>query len=444
MRVLYPRCAGLDVHKRTVVACRMFTNQDGVMTAEIRTFGTTTAELLDLLDWLVSWECTHVAMESTGAYWKPVYNLLEGSLELLLVNARHCRNVPGRKTDVKDAEWLAELLRHGLLKASYVPDQPQRDLRDLTRGRSLLVGERARTLNRLQAMLESANIKLASVVSQIDGLSARDMLQQLAAGNTEADELAKLGRGQLRKKQEALRQALTGRFREHHQFLLTQYLGQLDFYEEQIALFDAQIAERMELAATESRSDETDSPEGHPDPPAPSGGRSFLEAPTYAKAVALLDGIPGIATRGAQAILAETGLDMRRFPTPGHLTSWAGVAPGNDESAGKRRSGRVTPGNPALRKSLIQAAQGAARTKDGYFNTLYHRLASRRGKKRAMVAVARSLLVVIYHVLLFHEPYRELGGSYYDERKKEGLVKSLVQRLQNLGYQAELQPLPAG
>jgi transposase len=439
MRVLYPRCAGLDVHKRTVVACRMFTNENGAVTAETRTFGTTTADLLVLLDWLVTWGCTHVAMESTGAYWKPVYNLLEGSLELLLVNARHCRNVPGRKTDVKDAEWLADLLRHGLLKASYVPDQPQRDLRDLTRGRSLLVGERARTLNRLQAMLEGANIKLASVVSQIDGVSARDMLQQLAAGNTEADELAKLGRGQLRKKREELRQALTGRFREHHQFLLTQYLGQLDFYEEQIALFDAQIAERMELAATKSRSDEPEPPEA---PPSPSGGRCFQEAPNYAKAVALLDGIPGIAIRGAQAILAETGLDMRRFPTPAHLTSWAGVAPGNDESAGKRRSGKVTPGNPALRKSLIQAAQGAARTKDGYFNSLYHRLASRRGKKRAMVAVARSLLVVIYHMLLFHEPYRELGGSYFDERKKEGLVKSLVQRLQNLGYQAELQPLP--
>lgn len=443
MRVLYPRCAGLDVHKRTVVACRMYTNENGMAKAEVRSFGTTTAELLELLDWLVSWGCTHAAMESTGAYWKPVYNLLEGSLELLLVNARHCRNVPGRKTDVKDAEWLADLLRHGLLKASYVPDQPQRDLRDLTRGRSLLVGERARTLNRLQAMLEGANIKLASVVSQIDGLSARDMLQQLAAGNTEAEELAKLGRGQLRKKREELRQALTGRFREHHQFLLTQYLGQLDFYEEQIALFDAQIAERMELAATERQTDGAEPPDGHPESPA-AGARSVREAPTYAQAVALLDGIPGIATRGAQAILAETGLDMRRFPSPGHLTSWAGVAPGSDESAGKRRSGRVTPGNPALRKSLIQAAQGAARTKNGYFNALYHRLASRRGKKRAMVAVARSLLVVIYHVLIFHEPYRELGGSYFDERKKEGLVKSLVQRLQNLGYQAELQPLPAG
>ena len=440
MRVLYPRCAGLDVHKRTVVACRLFTNDSGAVTAETRTFGTTTAELLGLLDWLISWDCTHVALESTGAYWKPVYNLLEGSLELLLVNARHCRNVPGRKTDVKDAEWLADLLRHGLLKASYVPDQPQRDLRDLTRGRSLLVGERARTLNRLQAMLESANIKLASVVTQIDGLSSRDMLQQLAGGNTEAAELAKLGRGKLRKKHEALRQALTGRFREHHQFLLTQYLGQLDFYEEQIALFDAQIAERMELAATESRT----KPRESPSEPSPAGsGRCAQEPPTYAKAVALLDGIPGIAIRGAQAILAETGLDMSRFPSPGHLTSWAGVAPGNKESAGKRLSGRVMPGNPALRKSLIQAAQGAARSKNGYFNALYHRIASRRGKKRATVAVARSLLVVIYHVLLFHEPYRELGGTYFDERKKEGLVKSLIQRLQNLGYQAELQPLPA-
>ena len=447
MRVLFVRCAGLDVHKRTIVACRVFTREDGTTETETRTFGTTTAELLTLLDWLLAWGCTHVAMESTGAYWKPVYNILEGNLEILLVNARHCRNVPGRKTDVKDAEWLADLLRHGLLRASFVPERPQRDLRDLTRGRSLLVAERARWLNRLQNLLESANVKLASVVSDINGVSARAMLAELAVGNTDPKALANLAKGRLRDKRAALQQALAGRFREHHQFLLTQQLAQLDFYEEQISVYDQQITAQLRALSE---------PDAVPPSGPASGAGAPLEPPTegprcgprglppeqppaYAEAVQLLDGIPGLAQRNSEAILAETGVDMGRFATPGHLTSWSGVAPGNHQSGGKRYSGKITPGNPALRKALVQAAHGAIRTKDSYFGALYHRIAGRRGKRRALVAVARSLLVVIYHVLLYHEPYRELGGDYYDERKKEATIERLLKRLDKLGYQPSIQ-----
>lgn len=449
MQVIYTRCAALEVHKKTVVACRTRLQPDGALEQETRTFGTMTEDLLALLDWLLAWGCTHVAMESTGNYWKPVYNILEGNLEILLVNAQHCQNVPGRKTDVKDAEWLVDLLRHGLLRASFVPERPQRDLRDLTRGRSLLVAERARWLNRLQGLLEGANIKLACVVSQLDGVSARAMLEALAAGHTDAATLAELAKGKLREKRGALRQALDGLVREHHRFLLAQYLEQLEFYEEQIARYDAQIAAHLRAlsagAPVPNEPPVGEEPAGGNEPGG-AGGRRGLPPetpPTYEQAVALVDAIPGIAERVGQTILAETGVDMRRFASPGHLTSWAGVSPGNHVSAGKRYSGKITPGNPALRKALIQAAHGAVRTKDCYFNTLYYRIAGRRGKKRALVAVARSLLVVIYHVLLYQEPYRELGGNYFDERKKESVVNSLVKRLQKLGYQASLEPMAA-
>jgi transposase len=449
MQVLYTHCAGLDIHKKSVVACRLRLGPDGAPEQETRTFGTMTEDLLALLDWLLAGNCTHVAMESTGNYWKPVYNILEGNLEILLVNAQHCRNVPGRKTDVKDAEWLVDLLRHGLLKASFVPDRPQRDLRDLTRGRSLLVAERARWLNRLQGLLEGANIKLASVVSQIQGVSARAMLEALAAGHTDPETLAALAKGKLREKRDELCKALDGLVREHHRFLLAQHLTQLDFYEEQIRCYSTQIEGQLRTLS--------EPPAGAPPPPGSAGSgdpggcaRSARRGlppetpPTYEEAVVLLDTIPGIAERVSEAILAETGVDMGRFGyQPGRLTRWAGVAPGNHVSAGKRFSGKVTPGNAALRRALIQAAHGAARTKDCYFNTLYHRIAGRRGKKRALVAVARSVLVAVFHVLLYHEPYRELGGNYVDERKKESVVNHLLHRLQKLGYQASLQTVAA-
>ena len=449
MRVVYTHCAALDIHKKTVVACRLRVRPDGSVEQETRTFGTMTVELLALLDWLQAWGCTHVAMESTGVYWKPVYNILEGNLELLLVNAQHVKNVPGRKTDVKDAEWLVDLLRHGLLKASYVPERPQRDLRELTRGRSLLVAERARWLNRLQGLLEGANIKLASVVSQIQGVSARAMLEELAAGSDDVAALAALAKGRLREKRPALQQALTGRMREHQRFLLTQHLAQLDFYEEQIALYDAQIAAQVEALSTADPPPATPPAAGggNAGPPhagsGEGGGKRGLppaHPPTYAAALQWVEGIPGIAARNGQAILAEIGVDMGRFGAPERLTKWAGVAPGNYVSAGKRSSGKTTPGNPALRQALIQAAHGAIRTKGSYFGALYHRLAGRRGKKRALVAVARSLLVVIYHVLLYQEPYRELGGNYFDECKKETVVQQLTRRLEKLGYQVALAP----
>jgi transposase len=305
----------------------------------------------------------------------------------------------------------------------------------------------------LQGLLEGANIKLASVVSRIDGVSARAMLAQLAAGNTAPETLAELAKGKLREKRELLRKSLDGLVHPHHCFLLTQYLEQLDFYEEQIARYDAQIAADLQVLSAgvppetppsgAEGPDGTDGADGAAPPTERRRGLPPARPPSYAEAVELLDTIPGLALRNSQTILAETGVDMSRFPTEGNLTSWGEVAPGNYVSAGKRYSGKIKPGNPVLRKALIQAAHGAVRTKDCYFGALYHRIAGRRGKKRALVAVARSLLVVIYHVLLYHEPYRELGGNYFDERKKESVVNRLLQRLQKLGYQAQLELVAA-
>lgn len=449
MEMVYPRCAGLDVHKKTVTACRLLSGAGG-KEQETRTFGTTTRDLLALRDWLQEGGCTHVALESTGVYWQPVYNILEGSAELLLVNAKHVKHVPGRKTDVRDAEWLAELLRHGLLKASFVPPQPQRDLRELTRNRAVLVGERAAVANRIQKVLEGANIKLASVASDVVGVSGRAMLEALLAGTVAPEVLAKLAKGKLREKRAELEAALEGRVRDHHRFLLAQHLAHLDFLEEQVAQFDRQITAHME--AMGEASDEA-LPPAPPSSANPSGdgaaeaGRAVARALrvvpeiplSYAEAVRLLDPIPGVAERGAQAILAEIGTDMRRFASAAHLASWAGMSPGNNESAGKRRSGKTTEGNAALRKALTQAAHGAKITKGSYFGALYSRLAARRGKRRAIVAVGHALLVAIYHMLLYQEPYRDLGRDHYDERRKEGLIEHLIQRIEKLGYRATVE-----
>jgi transposase len=339
MQVTFERCAGLDVHKDSVVACRVHSQPNGKTEQQTRTFPTTTHALLGLLDWLQEFGCTHVAMESTGEYWKPVYNLLEGNLEVWLVNARPIKAVPGHKTDVKDAEWIADLLRHGLLRPSFVPPRPQRDLRDLTRQRANLVAERVDVINRLQKVLESANIKLGSVASDVTGVSARAMLAALVAGKADPAAMAELAVGRLRQKRAALEQALTGLVREHHRFLLSTHLAHIDFLEEQIEVFHQQIAAQMEClsqpsdpppAPEETESEQQEQPAVQPD------------APTYTKAVVLLDPIAGIDQRVAQTVLAEIGTDMRRFPTDAHLTSWAGVAPGNNESAGKRYSGKTT------------------------------------------------------------------------------------------------------
>ena len=443
MEIIYHRCAGLDVHKKTVVACRMRTGEHGQVERETKTFGTKTVELLALLDWLSEWELSHVALESTGDYWKPIYNLLEGNFEVVLVNAKHVHHVPGRKTDVNDSEWLAELMRYGLLKGSFIPPQTQRDLRDLTRYRTRLVRERSRLVNRVQKLLEGANIKLASVVSDIMGKSGRAMLEALVAGETDAAVMAELAKGRLRTKLSELEKALTGLVRPHHRFLLAQQLSHIDFLDEQIEALSQAIERHM----AES---ETAGPAGSPSSETvdPTTGEVQEQAPTpetkppvsFSQAVALLDTIPGVNHRLAEIIVAELGTDMSRFPTAKHAAAWAGVAPGNNESAGKRYSGKTREGNQALQDALSEAAWAASRTKESYLAALYHRLAGRRGKKRAIVALAHSILVSSYYMLARHEPYRDLGRNYFDERKKETVINRLLHRLEKLGFSVTIEP----
>jgi len=388
-------------------------------------------------------------MESTGSYWKPVYNLLEGEFEVLVVNAQHVKRVPGRKTDVGDAEWLSELLEHGLLQGSFIPPVAQRDLRDLTRYRRALVEERAREVNRVQKLLESGNIKLASVATDILGASGRAMLAALVAGDMEPAAMADLARGRLRTKMLSLEQALTGRVRPHHRFMLAQYLTHIDFLDEQIGAVSEQIAEQ--LAALQppvdapNASGGSSAPSGRPDATSSDHGTETQPGGPMAAtdAVELLTTIPGVDRRTAEVIVAELGTDMRRFPTGSHAAAWAGMAPGNNESGGKHYSGRVRQGNHALRQALVQAAWAAARTKSTYLAAQYHRLAGRRGKKRAAVAVGHTILVIAYHMLRRHEPYRDLGANYFDERKKDSIVNRLMRRIQKLGYAVSLQPSPA-
>jgi transposase len=407
MEVVYERCGGLDVHKQTVVACVLVPGAGGKPRKEIRTFGTLTDELLQLAAWLTEHGVTHVALESTGVYWKPVWNLLEGGFALLLVNAQHIKQVPGRKTDVRDCEWIAELLRHGLLKASFVPEQPQRELRELTRYRTTVIRERTAEINRLQKTLEGANIKLASVASDVVGISGRQMLDALVGGTTDAATLADLARGKLRAKLPTLERALAGRFAAHHQFLVAQHLAHIDYLDEAIARLDAAIAERLR---------------------------------PFEAAIERLDSIPGVGRRTAEVLLAEIGTDMARFPTAAHLASWAGLCPGNNESAGKRKSGKTRKGDVWLRAALVEAAHAASHTKDTYLAAQYHRLVARRGKKKALVAVAHSILVIAYHLLARECAYVELGHNYFDERDRQALERRLVRRLEALGYRVTVEP----
>jgi transposase len=373
---------------------------------EIRQFGTTTKDLLALSDWVMGEGCSHVAMESTGVYWKPVYNILEGQFELLVVNAQHLKAVPGRKTDVRDAEWIAELLAHGLLHGSFVPAANVRELRDFTRYRTSLVRDRARTINRLQKVLEDANIKLANVVTDIDGVSARLMLEALVAGEKDTQQLANLAKGRLKGKREQLVDALCGRLKPHHSFLIAEHLAQIDYLEEAIERLSQQIEERL---------------------------RPFEQE------LALLDTIPGVNRRTAEVLWAETGGDMSRFASARHLASWAGMCPGNNESAGKRRTGRTRKGTPWLRHCLIEAAHGAGRTKNKYLSSQYHRIGARRGKKKALVAVGHSILVIAFHVLTRKQPYSDLGANYFDERDRQAVTTRCLSRLQRLGYIVSLQ-----
>lgn len=408
MHVVYTHCAGLDVHKKTVVACVITPNDSGGWHKQIRTFSTMTKDLLNLCDWLTTHGCTHVAMESTGEYWRPVFNILEGNFEVMLVNARHIKAVPGRKTDIKDSQWIAELLQHGLLRPSFIPPVEQRDLRDLTRHRTNFTRERVNLVNRVQKVLEAANIKLASVASDVMGVSGRAMLNAIVEGNSNSELMAELAKGRMRDKHELLVQALEGRVRPHQRFILAQLLCQIDSIDETIERFDQQIEEYCR---------------------------------PFAQAVDLVDTIPGVARKTAEIIVSEIGIDMSRFPSAEHLAAWAGLAPGNYESGGKTLSTNTRKGNRVLRAILVQAAHALAPTKT-YLAAQYRRLSARRGKKRAAVAVAHSILVIAYHLILRQEPYRDLGANYFDQQQPETVKKRLIKRLEKLGYQVTVEPVP--
>jgi transposase len=407
MDVIYSRCCGLDIHKKTVVACLISGAQGQQPQKEVRTFRTMTAELLLLADWLQAAGCTHVAMESTGVYWRPVYNLLEGLFTLLVVNAQHIKAVPGRKTDVKDADWIAELLRHGLLRGSFIPSKSQRQLRELTRHRTTLVQDRARVINRLQAVLEDANIKLAAVVTDIRGVSARAMLEALMAGERDVTVLADFARGRLRAKRDQLEEALQGYCTPHHSFLLAESLSQIDDLDDAIARASTMITQHLEAEQ---------------------------------EAVALLDTIPGVSQRTAEILLAEIGTDMTRFPSAKHLASWAGMCPGHYDSGGKRLSGKTRKGSRWLRQVLVEAAHVAAKTKGTYLAAQYKRIAARRGKKRALMALGHTILTIVYHLLTRKQPYQDLGAAYFDTRDRRRIEHRLVRRLEGLGYHVSLQP----
>jgi len=471
MDVIYQRCAGLDVHKKTVMACVRVLGKDGRANKRVREFGTMTDDLKNLRRWLAAQNVTQVAMESTGVYWKPIWNVLEkGNFELLLCNARDLKQVPGRKTDVKDCEWIARLLQHGLLRGSFVPSRGLRDLRDLTRTRAKLTDEKTRHVNRLQKILEDTNVKLSSVASDTLGVSGRAMLEALLRGEDDPTELAELARGRLRSKIPQLRLALEGNVTEHHRYMLQLHYGQVQHLEAVILDLDARIARLMggadevalvggdDLPLFPELEDTTDPPPDDSGPPSGGNAPKTSEAAEPAGpvdlscdtapdpstsslhvAVALLCTIPGILTRTAQNILAETGDDMSRFPTANHLTSWAGVAPGNNESAGKRRSGKTTGGNRFLRRAVSQAAWAATRTKGTYYSALYRRLVGKRGKKRAIIAVGRSMLVTIYYMLDRGTSYEELGDDYFDRLNNKGITQYHVGRLKKLGYSVKLE-----
>jgi transposase len=408
MEVVYPRCGGLDVHKRTVVACVLTPGEAGPPAREVRAFTTMTDDLRRLADWLVAAGVTHVALEATGVYWRPVWNVLEGaSVTLLLVNPAHIRAVPGRKTDVRDAEWLAELLRHGLVRGSFVPERPQRELRELTRYRMALVHERSAEVNRLQKALEDANLKVAAVATDVMGRSGRAILAALVDGQADPAALAQLARGKLRAKIPELERALAGRVGAHHRFLLAQQLAHIDALDETLAAVSGEIAARLR---------------------------------PHEAVVERLDTIPGVGRATAEVLVAEIGIDAAPFPTAHHLASWAGMCPGNRESGGKRLSGRTRKGNSWLRATLVEAGQAAGRTKQTYLGAQYRRLAARRGAKKAAMAVGHSILVIAYHLLAEGTVYEDLGMHYLDERDRQRVERRLVHRLEGLGYRVTLEP----
>ena len=442
MDTLVARAAGIDIHKKTAVVCARLTHPDGSVERITQTFGTMTADLLKLSAWLTSLEISHLVMESTGEFWKPLYNLLEGSFEALVVNAQHVKHVPGRKTDMRDAEWLAELLAHGLLRASFIPPQPQRDLRDLTRQRTNLVRDRATVVNRLQKVLEWSNIKLAAVATDLLGVSARKMLDAIVAGQNDVQVLAELAQGRLRTKRALLEQALTGRVRQHHRFLIAQHLEQIDFLDEQISTFDTTIALALAPAAAEppERPPSAGQPSGELATEPPAVGEQPLG---WDEARAIWDSIPGIGTRVAEQLVAEIGTDLERFRDGAHLASWAKLCPGTHESAGKRRSASIGRGNPWLRSSLVQAAHAAVRVKESALAQFYRRIAARRGAKKAIIAVAHKLLTIGYALLQKREHYLEPDVSEREAQRREQLAQQLQRRLARLGYTTQIEPTTA-
>lgn len=402
MKVLYECCCGLDIHKKSIVAC--LHTPEG---KEIQTFGTMTDEILALSDWLTTHKCTHVAMESTGSFWKPIYNVLEWEeMEVLVVNAKHIKNVPGRKTDVKDAEWIADLLQHGLLRGSYIPDRNQRELRELVRYRRSLIEERAREVQRMQKVLEGANIKLSAVVSDIMGVSGRAMIKKLIAGQEDSEMLAQLAKGRMRNKTDELKRSLKGLMGPHQKMMLAEQFRHIEYLEGIIEKLDREVKERMRPFERE------------------------LEA---------IDKVPGIGRRNSEQILAEIGINMDRFPTDAHISSWAGIAPGNNESAGKRKSGKTPKGNRKLYSCLVEAGRSAAKSKDSYLSAQYHRIAKRRGGNRAAVAVGHSILVIIYHILKDGTSYQDLGPDYFEKRRETANVNRAIRQLEKFGYKVEIE-----
>jgi transposase len=407
MEVMHRLCCGLDVHKDSIVGCIRNTSDNDHVTEDVRTFTTTTAGIFELGDWLTEHQVKIAAMESTGVYWKPLWNLLEDRLELMLINPQHIKQVPGRKTDVKDSQWIAQLLSCGLLRPSFVPERPQRELRDLTRTRTSLTADKARVANRLQKQLEDANIKLGSVASDVLGASGRDMIRALIDGKMTPQAMAQLARYRMRSKIPQLTEALRGGVNEHHRFMLKMQLEQVQYLEQQVAKLDKRIEEVM--------------------------------SPLELKAIEILDEIPGMDRRAAQNVIAEIGTDMSRFPSASHLASWAGLCPGNNKSAGKRHSGRMTDGNRFLKSTLTQCAWAASRKKDSYFAAQHRRIASRRGVKRATMAVAHSQLCICWELLKHDQCYQDLGHGYFDHLNEDRIQRQLVKRLERLGYEVKLE-----
>ncbi len=406
MQVMHARCAGLDVHKKTVVACVMISQPEGGVQKHTATFGTMTPDILALSDWLKSHQITHAAMESTGVYWRPIYQLLEGQFTLLVANAQHIKRMPGRKTDVTDAEWLADLLRHGLIAPSFVPAQPQRELRELTRHRSNVASRRAQCINEVHRTLEGTNIKLSSVATDITGVSATDMLQQLLAGQTDPNVLAELARGLLRKKIPQLQKALQGTVRAHQQLILSQLLADIAACDEQIQALNDEIAGRLQTA------------------------QEVLER---------LDEIPGVNPKVAEVVVAELGTDMKRFGSASRAAAWSGMCPANRQSGGRRYRARSRFGNKHLKSALIEAGRAAGRSKHTYLGAQYRRLSARKGSNRAALAVGHSILTISYHMMDRGTSLQELGADYFDRRNPERVKDRLVTRLERLGYKVSLE-----